>query len=89
MSGDKTIKLQTAIERGTETITEIVVSKPKGKHFKKLPTEPKTVAELWPFMCAICNQPPSVLDELDSDDFLEVMQVVENFIPGALQTGQK
>lgn len=82
-----TVELKEPIEFGSETITEIVVNKPKGKHFRKLPVEPKLMDELWPFACAICNQPAKVLDELGADDFIAVMEVVGNFMPDGLEIG--
>jgi hypothetical protein len=89
MSKNVTIKLVEPIEQGNETITEIVLVKPKGKHFKKLPMEPVHVSDLWPFTCAICNQPPSVLDELVLEDFMKLMEEVGNFIPDGLGIGGK
>lgn len=89
MSKSIEVVLREPIEQGTETITKIVVSKPKGKHFKKLPLEPETIDDLWGFTCAICSQPPSVLDELSAEDFTELMDIVGNFIPGGHPTGEK
>lgn len=86
--GSTTIKLSEPVAWGNETITELVLLKPKGKHFKKVPVEPQTVGDLWPFACAICSQPPSVLDELSTDDVVALLEEVGNFMPASLQTGK-
>lgn len=83
----KTITLAEPVEWGEDTITEVRLRKPKGKHFKKLPVDPKTFGDIFPFVAAISDQPPAVLDELGTEDILEVMDAVADFIPGGLEIG--
>lgn len=83
------IKLASPIEWGEETITEIRIAKPRGKQFKKLPMEPKTMEDMFPFIASITDQPPAVLDDLEIEDLLQLMEKVEGFIPGGLEIGGK
>lgn len=85
----KTIPLAEPVEWGEETITEIKLRSPKGKHFKKLPVEPKTFGDIFPFVAAISDQPPAVLDELGAEDIISLMDAVADFIPGGLEIGGK
>lgn len=70
---------------GGELIDKIVVTRPRGKLFKRmLPSvvpgqRPISLGE---FAAECCSLPESVLDELDIEDYAKVMDVVGGFIPG-------
>lgn len=85
--GSVTINLAEPVHFGKETITEVTLCKPKGKHFKKVPVDPQVVGDLWPFACAICQQPPSFLDEMGAEDIVTLLDIVSDFMPASLQTG--
>lgn len=84
-----TVTLKHPIEWGSETITQLRFMSPKGKHFKKMPMEPKNFGDIFPFVAATCDQPAAVLDELEAEDIMQVMDLIGGFIPGGPETGAK
>lgn len=84
----KTVKLKDPIQFGSETISELVLQKPKAKHFRALPTQPDT-GDILNLAGKLCGQPPSVIDELSIEDMAAVMEAVSDFLPSSLATGSK
>lgn len=88
--GPVTIRLRYPIAAETEdgpTLTEITVRPVKGKDFRNLPaggTE-RTLS----LMGRLTGQLPHVIDELQGDDFHEVMGVVERFLEPSPSTGDE
>ena len=85
---EKVVKLREPIQFGSETITELKFKKPKAKHFRKLSTSDGMDATLT-LASKLCDQTPSVLDELSVDDMAEVIEVIDGFLPDSLKTGSK
>lgn len=74
-------KLKTPVELGTETLTEVTVQKPKGKHLKKMPLSPETFEDLLPVAAALLGQPTAFFDQLAPEDYLEIQKIVFDFLP--------
>lgn len=84
-----TVKLNEPVEHGSETITEMTVVKPRGKHLRKLPANPTTGDNL-DLLARLTGHPPSVIDELGADDIEKLSMAVEGFLPpGRLGGGNK
>lgn len=82
----ETIKLGYPIEWHKEEIKELKLQRPKGKHFKKFPVEPK-MGDFLALGVELAGHPPSLADELDGQDVMKVVEVVGNFLGGNSQTG--
>lgn len=86
MNEKKTLKLKSPIQWGSETITELVISKPKAKNIRGLPQEPKT-GDLLDLAASLCAQPPRMIDELDIEDVTALMEIIGSFLSPGRQTG--
>jgi hypothetical protein len=84
--GPKTVKLKTPVTWGSEVIFELTVQKPKAKHVRNLPAEPKT-GDLLDLAASLCGQTPRLIDELSIEDMTALMEVVGSFLGGGLKTG--
>lgn len=83
----KTIPLKYPVEHGQETITELVfMRRPKAKDFKGLPLQ-LGFDEIIKILGRLTAQPPSVIDELDTADLMEAVEVVTDFLPSGQTTG--
>lgn len=80
--GPVTYKLRNPIAWGEETITELVIQRPKGKQMRSVPSDIKAAnLDVWLSMASqLAAQPPSVIDELDAEDAMEVVAIVAGFI---------
>lgn len=83
-----TIKLQKPVHHGSETISELVVQRPKAKHLRMLPAQPKT-GDVLDLAAKLCGQPPSVIDELEMEDTSALLEVVGNFMEPGQKIGNK
>lgn len=73
--GPVRIKLQEPIEWGSEVIKEIVLQPIKAKHMKLLGKD-VTAKDLLLIASKISGQPSAVIDELSSQDALQVIDAV-------------
>ena len=78
MAKTVTYKLKTPIQIGSETITEIQIGQIKGKHMRSLPGDPKlyNMGVIMDLASKVTGQAGAVLDEMDSEDLLEVCGIV-------------
>ena len=71
----RTVKLDYPIEWGNETIEEVVIKRPKGKHLKNLGDEMKLVDFLK--IASKCSGiSMGVFDEMESPDVMKVAEAV-------------
>lgn len=82
-------KLKTPVELGSETITEIRVGKIKGKHMRSLPADPKsyTMGTMMDLASKVVGESSAVLDEMDSEDLMEVIGLVGEALGAGPTTG--
>lgn len=82
-----TIKLTNPIVQGSETITSLTFpGSLKGRHVRDMPlTSQMTAGDLLKIASRMCGEPPSVMDELEGADLMDVLSLVGGF----LQPGQK
>jgi len=83
----KTIKLEYPISWGEETISEIEIKRPKGKHMRKLGGN-VTMDEMLEIAQKCSAQPKSVFDEMDGQDVLKVAEVIGDFLGSGQKTGE-
>lgn len=69
-------------------LTEIELSRPKGKHLKFLPTSPG-LSDLIDMAVRVSGQPEYVFDEMDASDVTRVCEVLSDFLAGGQPTGTK
>lgn len=74
----KVIKLKEPVQAGSETISVLEFEVMKAKHLRKMAAKP-TIDDLLNLAGKLCNQPPSVIDELGMDDTQAVMELVSGF----------
>lgn len=86
MSEPVTVKLKSPVRLGSQVVDELVIRRPKAKDFRRFPAEPNT-GDLLDLAGQLCGQPRPVMDELDLEDFTEVMRIVGGFMPGGPGTG--
>lgn len=84
--GPKTIKLTSPIQWGSEMIFELTVQKPKAKHVRNLPAEPKT-GDLLDLAASLCGLTPRAVDELSIEDMTALMEVVGSFLSSGRKIG--
>lgn len=83
---EKLITLLEPIAFGSETITELKITRPKGKHLRSMPMDPN-VGDFLDLAGKLTGYPPSVMDELDAEDVTQVAEAVEAFLDGGQKTG--
>lgn len=71
-----------------ETIKEITIQRPKGKHFRAMKAEGK-VAMSMELLGACAGLPPSTVDLIDAEDLVPLMEIVGGFFDIAALTGVK
>lgn len=82
------IKLNTPINFGDQTITEINIRRPIAKDFRSLTSMDKPFAAMLDFAASLADLPPAAIDKLDVDDVPAVVEVVSGFLSKFPQTGQ-
>ncbi|PCJ13800.1 MAG: hypothetical protein COB04_16060 [Gammaproteobacteria bacterium] len=83
-----TIKLEYPIEYGEETISEIVLKRPKGKHLRKLPAE-MDMDDILLFAGELSDLTPAQIDELDAADITKIQEKISGFLERGQKTGKK
>lgn len=88
----KVLKLQHPIGQGDAAITELVFQGPlRGKHMKGVPVGSSAMCMEHILMVGgrLCNQPPSVMGELQAEDLFAALDITSGFLPGGPTTGQQ
>lgn len=75
------VKLENPIEWGDETISELILRKPKAKDIEHLTSEP-TFKDLFKVAQRCAKVPRRVIEDLDSDDAIKVVEAVGDFLDG-------
>lgn len=71
-----------------ETITEVKLNRPKGKHLKATDKVTGEAAKTLALIAACGNIPASMVDEMDGEDVTELGEVLEGFFGRSRGTGQ-
>lgn len=82
------LKLKESVKHGSELISQLEIQRPKAKHIRALPAEPKT-GDLLDLAGKLCGQVPSVIDELSIPDAMALLEIVGNFMEPGQKTGKK
>ena len=82
-----TYKLKHPVKVGSEEIFELTFQRPKAKHLRLLPSDPK-VGDLLNFAAKLAGKTPVEIDELEMEDTMEVLEIVGNFMPTGQKTGK-
>ena len=82
--GSVEIKLQYPVEYDDKTYDTIVLKRPKGKHLKKLPQDPR-LEDLLILAVKCSGLPNGVFDNMDGADCITVTEQIGDF----LESGQK
>ena len=84
---EKVVKLQYPVTIGEREYTELTLNPLKGKHLKKLIIKIDddgayeiNMGNMIPIMASSAKVMPAVIEELDSADFITVMQEVTDFL---------
>ena len=80
-------KLKHPFEWGSETISEIEISRPKGKHLKKF-GEGIKIGDMVNVASACSGHAPPVFDEMDGEDYVAIVGIVSNFLDSGQGTGK-
>lgn len=75
----KTIKLTYPVEFDNQTIEEITLQRPKGKHLKKMPATPG-MNDLLALASRVSGLAPVIFDELDGVDVTAVCEAIGDFL---------
>lgn len=89
MAEVKKYTLKHPVVIGTETITELTFGRVKGKYMRSLPADPKlyTMDTMLVLAAKVTNQVSLVFDEMDSEDVVEVMEIVGELFGAGPITG--
>ena len=71
-----------------ETITEVIVRRPKGKDLRVADQYPGEVAQSLALMARLTGLDPKQVDELDAEDIAAIGAIIESFTPPGLRTGK-
>lgn len=82
-----TYTLKYPIEFGSETITELKFSRPKGKHLKQI-GQNITLGDIMIIASKISGVSPRVLDELDAADYQSVAGIISDFLDNGPENGE-
>lgn len=83
------ITLTEPVKYGDETITELVLRKPRGRDFRELKNMDSPFGAMLDMAAGLADVSPKVMDDLCAEDTLAVVEVVSGFFPTSLQTGKK
>jgi hypothetical protein len=80
------IKLAYPIENGSETVDSIELKRPKGKHLRTFPADPKP-SDMLDLASKISVHPKHIYDEMDMKDCMTVISAVGDFLDDGQATG--
>jgi len=81
-------KLATPVTVNEKVYEDLEFPRPKGKHLKNIPANPK-LGDVMEVANRVCNVPPKVFDEMDSYDYAQVGEIIEGFLSKAPKTSKK
>ena len=85
----KVFKLKHPIKFGSETIDTLEINRRlKAKDLKEMPTSNQRMGDMMKIVSKLFAQPMKVIEELDAEDLLEITEVVNDFLPSSLATGE-
>lgn len=85
----RVIPLKHPVQFGQETIAELVIeNRPKAKHFRDVPAQNQTMGDMLRILSKVTGRPQSMIDELDTEDMIACAEVIGDFLPGSLMTGE-
>lgn len=85
----KTLTLKYPVTQGSETISELVFERRlRAKDFRGLPLN-LGFDDMFTLLSRLTANPPSVIDELDTEDLMAAVEVVSDFLPVGLKIGGK
>ncbi|WMW65759.1 phage tail assembly protein [Nitratidesulfovibrio liaohensis] len=87
----KILKLKHPVGSGETAITELEFKGPlKGKHMKGVPAYGSLICMEHILMVGgrLCNQPPSVMNELQAEDMQAAIAITSGFLEGGPTIGQ-
>ena len=87
---DFTYTLKHPIALGSETHTEVKIGRIKGKHMRALPADPKsyTMGTMMDMAAKVMGESAILLDEMDSEDLMEVVAIVGERLGAGPMTGE-
>lgn len=87
-NGEITYKLRYPIDFGSERITQIKLKRPKGKHVKQLGKD-LDLGKLIQVAQKVADVSPPVFDELDIYDYMQLSEVVGDFLDIGQEGGKR
>lgn len=84
-----TYKLKHPVTIGSETITEVKFRRIKGKDMRSLPGDPRsyTMGTIMDLAAKVMGEASVLLDEMDSEDVVEVASIVGELLNAGQPTG--
>ncbi len=76
--GKYILPLSSPIKFGSETIKEFIISEPKARHIRHLPSTP-TTDDMLKICAELAAQPDSIIDELSLKDVGRITEFIEVF----------
>ncbi|MFN3883273.1 MAG: phage tail assembly protein [Rhodocyclaceae bacterium] len=87
---DNRYPLKAPVKHGSDEVKELVFRKAKARDFRDLKIAGDgsiPIGDLLDLAARLSNQPPSVIDELDPPDMMEVLRLTAVFITPGQTTG--
>ena len=81
-------KLATPVEFDGETVTEIELPRPKGRHLKEL-GEDQSIGAIILVARKVTGRPLKFFDELDGYDYFKIGEIYNNFLEIGPRTGKQ
>jgi hypothetical protein len=75
----KTVTLSRSYEWGSETISEVVIYPPTGKHLRKLPAEPRT-HDILEMVSSCSGISSKLIDDMEASDCVELAKTMGEFL---------
>ena len=85
-----TYPLKHPVTIGSETHTEVVIGRIKGKHMRALPADKAdyNMGVIMDLAAQVMGESSVLLDEIDAEDLMEVCGIVGERLAGGLPTGE-
>lgn len=71
-----------------ETITEVTLSRVKGRHLKALDSVTGDYNQTLFLIAKMTGHPPSTIDEMDGEDITAIGEIIEGFFGKRRKTGK-
>lgn len=83
-----TIKFKGPSGEREEVITEVQLRRPKGKDIRAMDRVEGDIGKTMALLSRVSDLDPSVLDEMDGADVVELLERVAGFLPSGQPTGE-